>query len=166
MTSFFFCWRIFAFKLHARTTAPASRDLQENDIDVYVRLGSLATTAKKVILKMIENNFFFNLKKFSFLTHVVYFFMQFADGFWPLVNQRNDTIAYTNSFWNQYFFGNQSDLRERKERIHKSAWGSDRCVCLKILPSRQNQVYLWKMPTKVEMYSATHEIVTVARGQR
>ena len=37
----------------------------------------------------------------------------------PLVNQRNDTIAYTNSFWNQYFSVNQSDLRERKERIHK-----------------------------------------------
>ena len=63
-------------------------------------------------------------------------------------------------------FVNQSDLRERKERIHKSAWGSDRCVCLKILPSRQNEIYLWKMATKVGMYSATHESVTVARGQR
>ena len=28
-------------------------------------------------------------------------------------------IAYTNSFWNQYFSVNQSDLRERKERINK-----------------------------------------------
>ena len=40
-------------------------------------------------------------------------------GFRPLVNQRNDTIVYTNSFWNQYFSVNQSDLRDRKERIHK-----------------------------------------------
>ena len=31
--------------------APASRDLQENDIDVYVRLDSLATIVKKVSLK-------------------------------------------------------------------------------------------------------------------
>ena len=30
-----------------------------------------------------------------------------------------DTIAYTNSLWNQYFSVDQSDLRERKERIHK-----------------------------------------------
>ena len=39
--------------------APASRDLQENDIDVYVRLDSLATIVKKVSLKnmIIEKNF-------------------------------------------------------------------------------------------------------------
>ena len=30
----------------------------------------------------------------------------------------NYTIVYTNSFWNQYFSFNQSDLRDRKERIH------------------------------------------------
>ena len=40
--------------------APASRDLQENDIDVYVRLDSLATTVRKVTLKMIEINFVFD----------------------------------------------------------------------------------------------------------
>ena len=44
--------------LHARTTVPVSRDLQENDIDVYVRLDSPATIVKKVTLKMIEINFF------------------------------------------------------------------------------------------------------------
>ena len=47
-------------KLHARTTVPVSRDLQENDIDVYVRLDSPATIVKKVTLKMIEIIFFFN----------------------------------------------------------------------------------------------------------
>ena len=31
----------------------------------------------------------------------------------------SDTIAYKNSFWNQYFSVIQSDLRERKERINK-----------------------------------------------
>ena len=45
-------------KLLARTTAPVSRDLQENDIDVYVRLDLPATIVKKVSLKMIEINFF------------------------------------------------------------------------------------------------------------
>ena len=71
VTSFFFFFfgRIFALKLHARTTAPASRDLQENDIDVYVRLDSLATIAKKVSLKMIEMMFF------SDFNTVVYFFI-------------------------------------------------------------------------------------------
>ena len=39
-----------------------------------------------------------------------------------------DTIAYTNSFWNQYFSVDQSDLRQRKQRIisYLLAWGSDR----------------------------------------
>ena len=54
-----FCWRIFALNLHVRTTAPASRDLQENDIDVYVRLDLLATTVKKVTLKIREIDSFF-----------------------------------------------------------------------------------------------------------
>ena len=52
-----FQWRMFALKLHAGITAPVSRDLQENDIDVYVRLDSPATIVKKVTLKMIEINF-------------------------------------------------------------------------------------------------------------
>ena len=73
--SFAFCfycfWRIFAPKLHVKITAPASRDLQENDIDVYVRLDSLATTVRKVTLKMIEMNFAFNFNA------VVYFFRGF-----------------------------------------------------------------------------------------
>ena len=58
-------------KLHARTTVPVSRDLQENDIDVYVRLDSLATTVRKVTLKMIEMNFAFNFNA------LVYFFRGF-----------------------------------------------------------------------------------------
>ena len=50
--------------------APAIRDLQENDIDVYVRLDSLATIVKKVSLKnmIIENNFvlYFNTVNYFF----------------------------------------------------------------------------------------------------
>ena len=51
---------MFALKLHARTMAPASLDLQENGIDVYVRLDSPATIVKKVTLKKIELNFVFD----------------------------------------------------------------------------------------------------------
>ena len=35
--------------------------------------------------------------------------------FRPLVNQRNDAIAYTNSFRNQYFSVNRIHLREKRE---------------------------------------------------
>ena len=49
----------FCVQAPCKTMAPASRDLQENDIDVYVRLDSLATIVKKVSLKnmIIEKNF-------------------------------------------------------------------------------------------------------------
>ena len=40
--------------------APASLDLQENGIDVYVHLDSPATIVKKVTLKKIELNFVFD----------------------------------------------------------------------------------------------------------
>ena len=61
----FVCFRgrIFALKLHARTTVPASRDLQENDIDVYVRPDTPATIVKKVSLKMMEINSVFNFNR-------------------------------------------------------------------------------------------------------
>ena len=40
---------------------------------------------------------------------------------------------------------------EREKRgftSYLSAWGSDRRVCLKILPSWKNEIYLWKMARK------------------
>ena len=37
---------------------------------------------------------------------------------------------------------------------------------LKNTAQLENEVYLWKMTTKVGMYSETHESVTMARGQR
>ena len=71
---------------------------------------------------------------------------------------RNDTIANTNSFWDQYFSVNQSDLSERKERINKLL-GSDQRLCLKILPSWKNEIYLWKMATKKVFYLS--EIISI-----
>ena len=70
--------------------------------------------------------------------------------FRPLVNQRNDTIAYSNSFWNQYFSVKVVWVREREREkwgfiSYLSAWGSDRHVCLKM---------------------GTHESISVAHGQR
>ena len=45
--------------------------------------------------------------------------------------------------------------REKRGFIsYLSAWGSDQRVCLKTLPSRKNEIYLWKMATKFGMYSA------------
>ena len=53
--------------------------------------------------------------------------------------------------------------REREKRwlmSYLSAWVSNRRLCLKIPPSRKNEIHLWKMAAKVGMYSATHESVT------
>ena len=90
-----------------------------------------------------------------------------TDGFWPLVNQFNYTFAYTNSF-PIYFLSTKVIWESGKRGLinYLSAWGSDRRLCLKLLPSRKNEIYLWKMAMNVGMYSATNATVTVARGQR
>ena len=57
--------------------------------------------------------------------------------------------------------------REKRGLIsYLSAWGNDGRLWLKILPNRKDEIYLWKMATKVGMYLATYESVTIARGQR
>ena len=55
---------------------------------------------------------------------------------------------------------------KRGLKSYLSAWSSDQRLCLKILPSWKNEINFWKITTKVGMYSATHESVTVARGKR
>ena len=59
--------------------------------------------------------------------------------------------------------------REKRGLIsYWSAWGSDRRLCLKILPSRKNEIYLWQMATKV-VWGCPRWLtkgVTFARGQR
>ena len=58
---------------------------------------------------------------------------------------------------------------ERAKRVfisYLSAWGSDQRLGFKILPSRKNEIYLWKMAPNVGMYSATHESVTVGRDRK
>ena len=48
--------------------------------------------------------------------------------------------------------------REKRRFIsYLSAWGSNRRACLKILPSRKNKIYLWKMATKLGLYSTIQE---------
>ena len=60
---------------------------------------------------------------------------------------RNDTIANTNSFWNQYFLSTKAIWESEKRELmsYLSAWGCDQRLCLKILSSRKNEIYLWKM---------------------
>ena len=71
------------------------------------------------------------------------------------INSETNILLSTKVIW----------VREKRGFIsYSSAWGSDRRPCLKILPSRKNEIYLWKMATKVGMYLATHESVTVAQG--
>ena len=40
-------------------------------------------------------------------------------------------------------------FEREKERIisYLFVWGSDRCLCFKILPSKKNEIYSWKMAT-------------------
>ena len=67
------------------------------------------------------------------------------------------------NFENNFLPATKGDLRETKERINKLFIGLIclTILCLKILRSRQNKIYLWKTAKKLGIFSATHESVTV-----
>lgn len=76
-------------------------------------------------------------------------------------------ICYYKFDSNNIFVSNQSDSRERKEKINKLWIGliSFKILCLEILPSGQNKTYLWKMTMELGMFSLPHESLP-CHGQR
>ena len=76
-------------------------------------------------------------------------------------------ICYYKFNSNNIFVSNQSDSRERKEKINKLWIGliSFKILCLEILPSGQNKTYLWKMAMELGMFSLPHESLP-CHGQR
>ena len=78
------------------------------------------------------------------------------------------TLLFMQIHFETNIFLSTKGIWEREKRWLISyilAWGSDRSLCLKILPSRKNEIHLWKMATEVGMYSATHESVTMPVGR-
>ena len=67
------------------------------------------------------------------------------------------TILLKQTHFETNIFLSTKVIREREKRgftSYLSALGGDRRLCLKIMPSRENEIYLWKMVFKVGMYSA------------
>ena len=80
------------------------------------------------------------------------------------------TLLITQIHFETNLFLSTKVIREREKRgliSYLSAWGNDRRHCLRVLPSRKNEIYLCKMATKLGMYSATHdhESITVPVGR-
>ena len=78
------------------------------------------------------------------------------------------TILLKQTHFETNIFLSTKVIWEREKRgftSYLSALGGDRRLCLKIMPSRENEIYLWKMVFKVGMYSATYESVTVPVGR-
>ena len=78
------------------------------------------------------------------------------------------TILLKQTHFETNIFLSTKVTREREKRgftSYLSALGGDRRLCLKIMPNRENEIYLWKMVFKVGMYSATYESVTVPVGR-
>ena len=79
------------------------------------------------------------------------------------------TLLLTNIHSEIKIFLSTKVIWEREKRVfitYLSAWGSDQRLGFKILSSRKNEIYLWKMAPNVRMYSATHESVTVGRDMK
>ena len=113
----------------------------------------------------------FNCKRIS---HNLNFGSYFCEGlkltencFRPLVNLFHDTFATTNLSRKQFSASNLSDLRVRKEMINKLliCLICLKIFCSKIMFSRKNKIYFWRMVTKLRMFSVTQESVTMSVGR-
>ena len=91
-----------------------------------------------------------------------------TDRFFGCLSTKLMTILLKQTHFETNIFLSTKAIREREKRgftSYLSALGGDRRLCLKIMPSRENEIYLWKMVFKVGMYSATYESVTVPVGR-
>ena len=113
----------------------------------------------------------FNCKRISYNLN---FGSYFCEGlkltencFRPLVNLFHDTFATTNLSRKQFSASNLSDLRVRKETINKLliCLICLKIFCSKIMFSRKNKIYFWRMVTKLRMFSVTQESVTMSVGR-
>ena len=113
----------------------------------------------------------FNCKRIS---HNLNFGSYFCEGlkliencFRPLVNLFHDTFATTNLSRKQFSVSNLSDLRVRKETINKLliCLICLKIFCSKIMLSRKNKIYFWRIVTKLRMFSVTQESVTMSVGR-
>ena len=90
---------VVELKLKLRSLFYYEQIVWENSDIKWIKVTSFSLTVTKYFLRTIKINCRRFLGRLS--TNII------------------DTIAYTNSFWNQYFSVDQSDLRQRKQRIHK-----------------------------------------------
>ena len=115
----FSCWIPFVFILPYNSNGPIEQTYwRPSFYNEHIDWGN--SDSKWMKVSWINSNV-------TNISQLLNFWLTFSEGFKliencfnrPHVNPFNDTFATTNSFQQQFLTGNQSALRERKERIKK-----------------------------------------------
>ena len=112
--------------------------LRNSDIE-WMKVPWISSTVTKYLTFELPRYFLWTIKM-NCRRSLVHFSTNVMTLMLKQIHSETNTFLSTKVIWE----------REKRGLIsYLSAWGSDRRLCLKILPSRKNEIYLWQMATKV-----------------
>ena len=111
---------------------------ENSDIE-WMKVPSISSTVTKYLTFELPRYFLWTIKM-NCRRSLVHFSTNVMTLMLKQIHSETNIFLSTKVIWE----------REKRGLIsYLSAWGSDRRLCLKILPSRKNEIYLWQMATKV-----------------
>ena len=124
--------------LERLTARPFTLVWENSDIE-WMKVPSTSSTVTKYLTFEVPRYFLWTIKM-NCRRSLVHFSTKVMTLMLKQIHSETNIFLSTKVIWE----------REKRGLIsYWSAWGSDRRLCLKILPSRKNEIYLWQMATKV-----------------
>ena len=133
--------RIFVVELKLKLRSPFHYEqiVWENSDIEWMKVPSISSTVTKYLTFELPRYFLWTIKM-NCRRSLVHFSTNVMTLMLKQIHSETNIFLSTKVIWE----------REKRGLIsYLSAWGSDRRLCLKILPSRKNKIYLWQMGTKV-----------------
>ena len=149
---------VVGLKFKLRSPFHYEQIVWENSDIEWMKVPSISSTVTKYLTFELPRYFLWTIK-INCRRSLVHFSTNVMTLMLKQIHSETNIFLSTKVIWE----------REKRGLIsYWSAWGSDRRLCLKILPSRKNEIYLWQMATKV-VWGCPRWLtkgVTFARGQR
>ena len=133
--------RLFVEELKLKLRSPFHYEqiVWENSDIEWMKVPSISSTVTKYLTFELPRYFLWTIKM-NCRRSLVHFSTNVMTLMLKQIHSETNIFLSTKVIWE----------REKRGFIsYLSAWGSDRRLCLKILPSRKNEIYLWQMATKV-----------------
>ena len=149
---------VVGLKFKLRSPFHYEQIVWENSDIEWMKVPSISSTVTKYLTFELPRYFLWTIKM-NCRRSLVHFSTNVMTLMLKQIHSETNIFQSTKVIWK----------REKRGLIsYWSAWGSDRRLCLKILPTGKTKYIFMKScnESSMGMSSATHEGVTVARGQR